>query len=304
MSRLRDTIIRRTRTIAVVLTGGIGIIGFSMLTVSLLRINIAKGEGLDSLTASLIGCLLVGGVLTGLCCLAVFHALSFWRSVSLKKALRLVESLQMLGAKTHKERLEAIRHYSIRVFKTKMELPSDIAEDIQCKEVSTFLSPMFYNLDRLNAIGSPYYCCDFEQIQGILDDNKAKWGDAKEQPGDFSVDTSALERRIADLTEQYQNRTKEFTAASGREGRLKKQQEEQESHMAVLVELAANVSTTIKPPRTITEKEIKAKYLAIGKIYGISKVPGAYVEIFRKNMPKDIINWGGAPNQGSDNEET
>lgn len=304
MSRLRDTIIRHVRTVAVILTGGIGTIVFSMLTVSLLRLNIAKGQGLDSLTPTLIGCLLVGGILIGLCCLTVFHALSFWRPISLKKALRLVESLQMLGAGTHKERLEAIRHYSIRVFKTKIELPSEISEDIQCKEVSTFLSPMFYNLDRLNAIGSPYYCCDFEQIQGIIDDNRAKWGCAGEQDDNFSVDKAALERRIADLTEQYQTRTNEYTAVCAREGRLKKQLEEQESHMAVLVELAAKVSTEVKPPCNITEKEIKNKYLAIGKIYGISKVPGAYVDIFRKNMPKDVINWGGAPKQGPDSEET
>lgn len=302
MSRLRDTIIRRVRTVAVILTGGIGTIFFSMLTVSLLRLNIAKGQGLDSLTPTLIGCLLVGGILIGLCCLTVFHALSFWRAISLKKALRLVESLQKLGAGTHKERLEAIRHYSIRVFKTKIELPSEISEDIQCKEVSTFLSPMFYNLDRLNAIGSPYYCCDFEQIQGIIDDNRAKWECAGEQSGDFSVDKAALERKIADLQDKNKEANQKYTAAAGREARLKKRLEETEGHMAVLVELANKVTNDIKPPRTITRDEIKAKYLAIGKIHGIVEAPGAYVDIFRKNMPKDIINWSGAPKQGLDEE--
>jgi hypothetical protein len=74
--------------------------------------------------------------------------------------------------------------------------------------------------------------------------------------------------------------------------------------MAVLVELANKVTNEIKPPRNITENEIKAKYRAIGKIYDITTAPSVYIDMFRKNMPKEIINWGGAPNQGSTDEET
>jgi len=115
---------------------------------------------------------------------------------------------------------------------------------------------------------------------------------------------AALERKVADLLEKKNKATETFTAASGREGRLKKQLADVENHMAVLVELANKVTNEVKPPRNITEPAVRAVYLAIGKIYGISKIPGAYVEIFRKNMPKEIINWGGAPNQGFDDKET
>lgn len=304
MSRLRDKIIRRVRTVAVILTGGIGVIGSSILIVSLLRLNIAKGESLDSLAATLIGCLLVSGIFIGLGCLAVFHVLSFWRSTSLKKALRLGEAMQILGAGTHKERLETIRHYSTRVYKTKIELPAEITENIQCKEVSTFLSPMFYNLDRLNAIGSPYYCCDFEQIQSILDGNKAKWGSTiVDIPGDTSMEVAALQRKIADLLEENKKTNLKFTAANGRESQLKKQLAEVENHMAVLVELAGKMGAEGKPSDKITKDAFKSKYLAIGKIYDITTVPVAYMEIFRKNMPKEKINWGGAPKQVTSGEQ-
>jgi hypothetical protein len=218
--------------------------------------------------------------------------------------VRLTEAMHMLKTHTHNENLEAIRHYGIRVFSTKSELPYGISDNVTCKKVTTFLSFAYFRSDRVRALGSQYYCCDLQQIQSIIDNNKKKWNISAEVSGDSSVDKAALERKIVNLTEQYQSRTKEFTAASGREGRLKKQLEELESHMSVLVELAARVSTDIKPPRKITEKQIKAKYLTIGKIHGITEVPGAYVDIFRKNMPKEIINWGGAPNQGAVKEET
>ena len=85
---------------------------------------------------------------------------------------------------------------------------------------------------------------------------------------------------------------------------MKTQLAEVESHIAVLVELVSKVSTEGKSTDKITKDSFRAKYLAIGKIYGITKVPGAYMEIFRKNMPKDKINWGGAPTQSPDDEQT
>lgn len=304
MGTKRDKIIQSIRTIAVIVTGGTGAVVFSLLIALLLRTNIAKGEGATGLAATLLGCLIVGGFFTGLCCLAVFHALSFWRATTLKKSVRLVEAMQMLGAQTHKERLEAIRHYSLCIFKTKTELPPGVSEGVLCKEVSTFLSTMFYNLDRVNALGSPYYCCDFDQIQSIIAANKAQWGGNEIHSDDASADVAALERKIADQHDKNKEITQKYTAATGRESRLKTRLEEVESHMAVLVELACKVSNEIKPPQSVTEKEIKATYLAIGKIYGITEAPGAYVDIFRKNMPKDIINWGGAPSQRSKKERT
>jgi hypothetical protein len=305
MSDRREKIIRSIRTVAVIVTGGVGVAILSLFVALLLRTSIARGEiVLVNLASSLLMCLFIGSVLIGLCCLTVFHALSFWCSRLLEKAVRLIEAMQMMGAQTHKERLETIRHYSLRIFKTKTELPPGVSEDVLCKEVSTFLSPMFYNTDRLNAIGSPYYCCDFEQIQDIINNNRAKWGDSEDRDDRSPADIAALERKNDDLQEKNKEIAQKYTAAAGRESQLKKRLEQVESHMAVLVELANKVSSDIRPPNSITEKQIKAKYLTIGKIHGITEAPGAYVDIFRKNMPKEIINWGGAPNQGVGKEET
>ena len=113
-----------------------------------------------------------------------------------------------------------------------------------------------------------------------------------------------MDRVIVDLRERNKEITSKYTAASGREGRLKKQQAEANNHIATLVELANWVTANIKPPQKITIAEIKVKYLAIGKLHGVTDVPGEYVEIFRKAMPEHLINWGGAPNQGADSEET
>ena len=164
---------------------------------------------------------------------------------------------------------------------------------------------MFFSIDRLNAIGSPYYCCDYEQIQRIIAENRDKWGSETKHLDTASVDIIAsLERANTDLREKNKEVTQKYTAASGREARLKKQAAEIEAHMAILIELANKVTSDFKPPRKITRDEIKTKYVAIGKIRGITEAPGDYVELFRKTMPKEIINWSGAPNQGADTDET
>ena len=297
MSSWREKIVQSIRPIAVIVTGGCGAVLLSLLTVQLIRTNIAKGEDLASLAASLLGCLLIGGIFIALCCLAVFHAFSFWRSTSLKKAIRLVEALQMLGAQTHKERIEAIRHNNLRIFKTKTELPPDISEAVQCKEISTFLSPMFFTVDRLNALGSPYYCCDYDQIQSIIAANREKWGILGEQSGETAVSVIALERALADMREKYTKVNKECSGAKAREGKLKKQLEEVKDHMVVLIELTNKITNEVKPPKTIIKAKIKEKYLAIGKIYGITTAPVDYVELFRKTMPQEIIHGDGPPTQ-------
>ena len=166
------------------------------------------------------------------------------------------------------------------------------------------LSPMFFTIDRLNALGSPYYCCDFEQIQQIIARHKEQWGNIKEQSGDATETINSLDRALADMREKYNARTLEYTAVNGRNSQLEKQLAEVESHMAVLVELANKVTNDFKSPRKITADEIKARYLAIGKIYGITKAPSKYVKLFRTVMPRSIVNQGGAPSQGPAEEET
>jgi len=299
-----DKIMSSCRTAAVTIIAVVGIVALSFLCVLLIRLQTSRGEPVVSTAATLIGCLIFGGLLIYLCCMLTYHAFSYWRKATLSKAIRISEAMHEIQAHMHHEKMDDIKRYSIKIFKTKKILQHGVTENVDCNEVSTFLSPMFFNIDRLSAFGSPYYCCDFEQIQTITASNKAKWGGDEKRSGETAEDVIALERRLADMNEKYKSRTKEYTAASGREGLLKKQMEEVESHMAVLVELANKVTNEVKPPRNITEDGIRTKYLAIGKIYGISKVPGAYVDIFRNNMPKEIINWGGAPKQGSVNEET
>lgn len=297
-------IIRNMRMATVIGVGTLGILGVSFLVANQLRLVVHSGATISDITATLLGGTLLGLLITGLFCLLAFHAFSFFETTTLPQAIRLNEAMRMLYAKTHQESRDTLKFYRIAVFRAKNALGERVEENVRCKLISTFLSPWFFRSDQNAAFGSNNHCCDYSQIQKIVTDNKEKWGEPKEHSVETTVNTIALERNLADMNEKYKKRTKEYTAATGREGRLKKQVEEAESHMAVLVELVNRVTNEVKPPHNITEDGIKAKYLAIGKIYGISKVPGAYVDIFRKNMPKEIINWGGAPNQGSVDEKT
>lgn len=300
-----DTIIKNARTAAVFTIGMGGMFILSILLILLVRIHAHRGEDIINTAAALFGCALLGVLIVSLFCLLAYHGLSYGRSTHLAQAIRISEAMQMLHAHTHHERLKTIKQHSVRIFKAKNELPQGITEDIQCKEISTFLSPMFFNIDRLNAIGSPYYCCDNDQIQAIIAVNRVNWCSSEGQSGTAFKDIiAAKDRTIADLHEKNKESTSKYTAAAGREGRLKKQQADVSYHMATLVELANWVTINIKPPRTITRDEIKAKYLAIGKLHGVTEAPGEYVELFRKAMPKDVINWSGAPKQGDDEEET
>jgi len=303
-------IIKKLRIATVLGIGTLGVLAVSFLVANGLRNATGGNATLSDLAAILFGGVLIGLFVTFLFCLLAFHAFSFFESTTLPQAIRLNEAMRILHAKTHQESRDTLKFYRIAVFKAENALGEGIEENIPCKLISTFLSPWFFRSDQNAAFGSNNHCCDFEQIQSIIESNKAKWGtgeqsgDAAEHSGNESVKIIALERSIADLHEKNKEITSKYTAAAGREGRLKKQQAEVSSHMATLVELANKVTTDFKPPKTITRDAIKTKYLAIGKLYGITEAPGEYVEIFRKAMPKDIINWSGAPSQGSDEEET
>lgn len=296
-------IIKNLRLVTVLTIGTLGILGVSFLVAQHLRWSVNSGATLSDITATLLGGTLLGLLIIGLFCLLAFHAFSFFETTTLPQAIRLNEAMRMLHATTNRESLGVLRFYRISVFKAKTAIGYSIEENVSCKLISTFLSPWFFPSDRNAAFGSTNHCCDYSQIQKIITDNKEKWGEPREHSAEMMVDTIALERRIADLLKKNKEINLNFTAANGRESQLKKQVSEAESHMAVLVELANKVTNEFKYPHRITKDEIKAKYTAIGKIYGITKAPGAYVSIFRKNMPKEIINWGGAPNQDHDDEE-
>ncbi|MBS6828683.1 MAG: hypothetical protein KH208_02255 [Desulfovibrio sp.] len=301
-------IIKNARLVTVIGTGALGILAVSFIVAHLARIGVSSGATISDLTATLLGGTLIGLFVTGLFCLLAFHAFSFFESATLPQAIRLNEAMRMLHAKTNRESLAALKYYRISVFKAKNALGDGVAENVPCKLISTFLSPGFLRSDQNAALGSDNHCCDFTHIQEIIAANKAMWSEAEEhveeQAGDISIEVAALERKIADLHEEKKEATQKYTAAAGREARLKNRLAETESHMAVLVELANKVTNDFQPPHTITREGVKAKYIAIGKIYGITEAPSAYVDIFRKNMPKDIINWSGAPKQGSEEEKT
>lgn len=298
-------IIKNLRLATVIGAGAVGILTTSFLVASGLR-NAVNSQGtLSDLTAILLGCTALGLLVTALFCMLIFHAFSFFESTTLPRAIRLNEAMRMLHSKTNRESLNTLKYFGISVFKAKTALSDGVEENVPCKLISTFLSPWFFRSDRNAAFGSDNHCCDFTQIQRVIAENEAKWGHPQEElPGDTPVEVTALQLKIANLLEEKKKANLKFAAASGREGLLKTQLAEVESHIAVLVELVSKVSTEGKSTDKITKDSFRAKYLAIGKIYGITKVPGAYMEIFRKNMPKDKINWGGAPTQSPDDEQT
>ncbi len=297
-------IVKMLRAASVAGIATVGTLTTSFLVAVSLRVSMSKGATLNDLTATTLGGTLLGLFLTFLLCLLAFHAFSFFESTTLPQAIRLNEAMQLLHAKTTKERLATLKYYNIDVFKTKEPLGDDIKENVQCKFISTFLTPWAFRSDQNAAFGSESHCCDFEQIQQIVSTNKIKWGETEEPSCDASIDTVALQRRIADLREENKQIKGQYTAASGRESKLKVRLTEVENHMAVLVELANKITNEFKPPRKAKKDEIKAKYLAIGKIYGITEAPGAYIDLFRKHMPSEIINWSGAPSQGVSEERT
>ena len=296
-------IITEARTLTVLSLGVFGLLSVSFLVSNLLRSIITPETSITAILTIVLFGAMIGILLTGFLCLLVYHAFSFFMTTTLPQAIRLNEAMRMLYATTNRESRATLKFYGISVFKAKTELGENVEENIRCKTISTFLAPWALRSHQDAAFGSAFHCCDFTQVQEITNANKAKWGGATKQSDDSAAEIAGLERKIADLLEKKNESMKNYTAASGREGQLKKQIAEMESHMAVLVELANKVSNEVKSPQRVKKDEIKAKYLAIGKIYGITKVRGAYLEIFRKNMPAELINWGGAPKQGPDSPD-
>lgn len=226
----------------------VGTLMTSFLVAVSLRMSMGKGATLNDPTATTLGATLLGLFLTLLLCLLAFHAFSFFELTTLSQAIRLNEAMQMLYAKTTKERLATLKYYKIDVFKAKEPLGDDIKENVQCKLISTFLTPWAFCSEQNAAFESENHCCDFEQIQQIVSINKTKWGEAEESSCDTSIDLVPLQRRIADLREENKQIKGQLTAVSGRESKLKARLTEMENHMAVLVELA-NKITNNRPVR-------------------------------------------------------
>lgn len=291
------------RFMAVVIMGILGLYMTAIICAMLLRRTAADASMYD-LGLCVIFVLICGFLVTAPICLLVYHFFSLWGTTMLPKAIRLNEAMRLLYATTHQESIKVLKHHDISVYRSRIPLGKDATDDVPCKIIPTFLSPIFFRSDRLNALGSAYYCCDYDEIQSIIQAEQNKWGQPSQGSDTITVQLAALEKVNADLRQENKKVTGLYTSASGSAGRLKSQLEDVQKHMAVLIELAHNVTREVKPPRTLSREDIKRKYLAIGKLRGIENVPAAYVELFRETMPKEYINHGGAPHQGGENTET
>lgn len=110
-----------------------------------------------------------------------------------------------------------------------------------------------------------------------------------------NYDAEKHNREIEVLKNKYKEITDKYTSLAGREGKLKGEIEKAEVHMHILVALANKA--TREYIRPLTKQEITRQYKEIGKMMGIENAPSSYIEIFRKAMPKEYINHGGAPVQ-------
>ena len=263
------------------------------LTAMFAVIKLSQGISLSGLALVLLWCAVVGaGLVWGICAFCALFV-GRWRKHCVPHAIRLKEAMDRLRASTNREQLEALRHYQIQVFKCPKAIPAGGKDDVQCREVSNFLSPMLLGFNKFFALGSPEYCCDATQISEIVEENQMRWcGESREAP---SCDAAKFKREITELKKKYKEMTENFTAASGREGKLKREIEQMEAHMHILVTLANNATKEFTHP--LAKHEITRQYKEVGKALGVENAPANYVEIFRKAMPKEYINHGGAPVQ-------
>lgn len=236
--------------------------------------------------------------------LAIFIALSVYKNfsvfmrISLPKAIRLGKAMRMLHADDNSKACNIIRMYGISVYFASKNLADEAEENLQCTYVSGFTDPWTYQSFQNAALGSSNFCCNLEEVEKIIHTNQHLWGGHQADTADLKNTVIAgMHKEVSDITKERDKAFNERKGALARLGKAEKQLEECEKHMGIMIRLAALV-TEVHPPQKITQKEIKEKYLAIGKTLGIEAVPPKYVDIFRNSMPPQFINQGGAPNQG------
>lgn len=263
------------------------------LTAMFAVIKLTQGVSLTGLTLILLWCAVAGGAAVWSICAFCALSVGAWRKHHVDHAVRLSEAMLMLHASTNHEQLEALRHYRIRVFKSHEAIPAGGKFGVDCREVSNFLSPMLLGFNKFFALGSPEYCCDAAQLSAIVEENQMRWG------GGSTVapngDAAKSNRKIEELKQKYKDMAAHYTGATGREGKLKTEIEQMKTHMHILVALANKVTREFTHP--LARHEITRQYKEIGKTLGVENAPGNYIEIFRKAMPKEYINHGGAPAQ-------
>lgn len=280
-----------------------GISGFSIFSTAYLRTILHPTTNIIIVFIITIANVIIGFFLSGAVSILIFNISSFLVSRKLPQAIRLNEAMRLLHAKTNAESLTTLTFYRINVFKTAIQLGDDIKYDVKCRPLTTFLAPWSSRSKQDAALGSAYYCCDYSQIQKIISENQAKWGTPNSN-SDGKDARAELQQKLAQLKEEKKKVTQELTAATGREALLKRQLQESKAHMAVLVELAHQTTLAIKPPQSLTREAIKKRYADLATQHGLDSTPREYVEIFRTAMPKEYINSGGAPLQGSPPSKT
>jgi len=263
------------------------------LTTMFTVIKITQGVSLAGVALILLWCVVIGGAAVWSICAFCALYVGTWRKHHVDRAIRLSEAMLMPHASTNHEQLEALRHYRIRVFKSHEAIPAGGKLGVDCREVSNFLSPMLFGFNKFFALGSPEYCCDATQLSAIVEENQTRWcGESSVAP---SCDAAKLNREIEELKKKYKEMTEKYTSTAGREGKLKNEIEQIEAHIHILVILANKVTREFTHP--LAKHEIMRQYKEIGKTLGVENAPGNYIEIFRKAMPKEYINHGGAPIQ-------
>lgn len=226
----------------------------------------------------------------------LIYGTAYLSRFTLRKAIRLSEAMNLLGIQTNMEAIDAIRFYRLDVYYTEDGVPEGGGENIPCRKDPTF---MMYQLSPHRAhvaLGSPFFCCDFAQIQKALDTARRRCA-GETLSSDKNAGVIALERKLADLHTQLKEQKEKYTATAGREGKLKKRQEYAEAHMAVLIELASEVTREVIPPLTITKEQLQKRYKKLADQHGLNEVPATYLKLFREHMPENLINRGGAPRQ-------
>lgn len=244
--------------------------------------------------------LMIGIMLSFIISISIYYILYIRREVVLPRAIRITEAMNLLHSVTDKEKFRTIKFYSLKMYKANNELDNNVANNIKCKETFNFFSPALYHSDRLKYLGSSKICCNFDDIKNIIDNNKMKWCYCEYNDGNHAD--------IDDKIKQLKKENKEIklnsmacnarnTQLSDRVKQLKYQITNINKNISILVRLASIITKENKPRRT--KDQIRAKYSALGKEYGMKKISEEHLELFRKAIPAEfgLINSSGPPTQ-------
>jgi len=272
--------------------------------IMLIGIMIAKDSNYTEIFIISVAILCIGVSLSILFCIFVHHLLAYEGKVCLPKVLRIPEAMTLLHETVTNKKLRTINYYWIKIYKTNFGLGADPVENVDCKEISGFHSWLFWQGDKNRYLGSERICCDYNDIQNIINDNQEKWGNCKTDSDISSKAIDKLKLEIVRLQAEKNDFAGKYTAANARITKRQKKIDENYQHITVLIKLTNHVIAKYNIKKKITKGQIKKEYLSIGKAYGITSMPNELMHTFRKSMPTELINWSGAPVHGIISEKT